>query len=146
VVGFLLPNERLLSPIRQFYEAKQNKLPTVTIWGTGKPKREFLHVDDLADACIFLMKNYNGRDTINIGTGKDVSIRQLALEVKKITGYGGKLVFDTTKPDGTPRKLLNVKKLHTLGWKHKIDLTPGIKKTYRAFLEEMSDGNIRGFL
>jgi GDP-L-fucose synthase len=141
-----LQNSHVLpAMLRKFYEAKEKKLPSVTIWGTGKPKREFLHVDDLAEACVFLMKNYNERGTINIGTGVDVSIKNLALEVKKVTGYTGKLVFDTTKPDGTPRKLLNVKKLHTLGWKHKIDLSTGIKKTYKAFLEELKTGTIRGY-
>lgn len=141
-----LKNSHVLpAMIRKFYEAKQNKAPTVTIWGTGKPKREFLHVDDLAEACVFLMKEYNDREFVNIGTGVDVSIKQLALEVKKVSGYEGKLIFDTTKPDGTPRKLLNVKKLHSLGWKHTIDLDTGIKKTYKSFLEEVKTKKIRGY-
>ncbi len=141
-----LKNSHVLpAMMRKFYEAKQNKAPNVTIWGTGKPKREFLHVDDLAEACVFLMKEYNNREFVNIGTGVDVSIKQLALEVKKVSGYEGKLIFDTTKPDGTPRKLLNVKKLHSLGWKHKIDLDSGIKKTYKSFLEEVKTKKIRGY-
>ena len=139
-----LQNSHVLpAMLRKFHEAKINKTPAVTIWGTGKPKREFLHVDDLAEACVFLMKNYNERSTLNIGTGVDVSIKNLALEVKKVVGYEGKLIFDTTKPDGTPRKLLNVKKVHALGWKHTIDLPLGIKKTYKAFLEELTTGKLR---
>ena len=139
-----LQNSHVLpAMLRKFHEAKINKTPAVTIWGTGKPKREFLHVDDLAEACVFLMKNYNERSTLNIGTGVDVSIKNLALEVKKVVGYEGKLIFDTTKPDGTPRKLLNVKKVHALGWKHTIDLPLGIKKTYKAFLEELTAGKLR---
>jgi GDP-L-fucose synthase len=141
-----LKNSHVLpAMIRKFYEAKMNNLPTVTIWGTGKPKREFLHVDDLAEACVFLMKNYNDRGTINIGTGVDVSIKNLAQEVKKVVGYEGKLIFDTTKPDGTPRKLLNVKKIHDLGWKHKINLDAGVKKTYKSFLDELKSKTIRGY-
>ena len=139
-----LQNSHVLpAMLRKFHEAKINKTPAVTIWGTGKPKREFLYVDDLAEACVFLMKNYNERSTLNIGTGVDVSIKNLALEVKKVVGYEGKLIFDTTKPDGTPRKLLNVKKVHALGWKHTIDLPLGIKKTYKAFLEELTTGKLR---
>ena len=139
-----LQNSHVLpAMLRKFHEAKINKTPAVTIWGTGKPKREFLHVNDLAEACVFLMKNYNERSTLNIGTGVDVSIKNLALEVKKVVGYEGKLIFDTTKPDGTPRKLLNVKKVHALGWKHTIDLPLGIKKTYKAFLEELTTGKLR---
>ena len=139
-----LQNSHVLpAMLRKFHEAKINKTPAVTIWGTGKPKREFLHVNDLAEACVFLMKNYNERSTLNIGTGVDVSIKNLALEVKKVVGYEGKLIFDTTKPDGTPRKLLNVKKVHALGWKHTIDLPLGIKKTYKAFLEELTAGKLR---
>jgi GDP-L-fucose synthase len=129
--------------LRKFHEAKQAQSPSVTVWGTGKPKREFLHVDDLADACVFLMKNYNDSETVNIGTGTDISIKALATEIKKVTGFTGKIIFDTTKPDGTPRKLLNVKKLHKLGWKHAIDFKTGIKKTYNSFLEELSNNTIR---
>lgn len=141
-----LQNSHVLpAMIRKFHEAKLNKEPTVTIWGTGTPKREFLHVDDLAEACIFLMKNYNERDTLNIGTGIDISIKKLAEEVKAITGYSGKIIFDKTKPDGTPRKLLNVNKIHKIGWKHKIDLSKGIKMTYKSFLDGLKNKTIRGF-
>lgn len=117
--------------LRKFHAAKIDNLPNVTIWGSGSPLREFLHVDDLADACYFLMQNYNEAELVNIGTGTDISIKDLALLIKKISGYEGKLEFDATKPDGTPRKLMDVTKLHNLGWKHKISLEEGIKMVYR---------------
>ena len=140
-----LQNSHVLpAMLRKFHEAKINKQPNVIIWGTGKPKREFLHVDDLAEACLFLMKNYNERETLNIGTGVDVSIKKLAEEVKAVTKYQGKIIYYKTKPDGTPRKLLNVKRIHKLGWKHKIELNEGIKKTYKSYLEEMKNKTIRG--
>lgn len=120
--------------IRRFHEAKVNNAETVTIWGTGKPYREFLYVDDLADACVFLMNNYSGNETVNIGTGKEVTIKELALLVKDIVGFKGELVFDETKPDGTPRKLLDVTKLNRLGWHYKTELVDGIAKTYDDFL------------
>ena len=114
-----LKNSHVLPALlRKFHTAKINNLPQVEIWGTGSPKREFLHVDDLADACFYLMQNYNQPDLVNIGTGEDISIKDLALLIKDITGYEGELTFDTSKPDGTPRKLLDVSKLHGLGWKH----------------------------
>ncbi len=121
--------------IRKFHEAKMNKAKEVIMWGTGKPKREFLFVDDLADACVFLMNKYNESEFVNIGTGIDVSIRQLAEMMKKTIGFEGKIVWDKTKPDGTPQKLLNVTKLHNLGWKHKSEFDEGVKNTYRWFLE-----------
>lgn len=134
--NFDLANSHVLPALlRKFIEAKQNDMPNVTIWGTGSPKREFLFVDDLAEACLFLMLNYDGESTINVGTGVDVSIKELAEMVKEITQYEGELVFDTTKPDGTPRKLLDVSKINTLGWKHKIDLKEGVEKTY-SWLKE----------
>jgi len=120
--------------IHKFHKAKKDRLPAVEIWGTGSPKREFLHVDDLADACLFLMKNYSGNNFLNIGVGEDISIKDLALLIKKIVGYQGKLSFDTSKPDGTPRKLLDVGRLHRLGWKATIGLEEGIAQTYRWFL------------
>lgn len=120
--------------IRRFHEAKVNGADTVTIWGTGKPYREFLYVDDLADACVFLMNNYSGNETVNIGTGKEVTIKKLALLVKDIIGFNGELVFDETKPDGTPRKLLDVSKLNALGWHYTTELADGIAKTYDDFL------------
>jgi len=113
--------------IRKFHEAKVKNSETVEIWGTGSPMREFLHVDDLADACLFLMNNYSGDQHVNVGTGEDVTIKQLAELVMELVGYTGQLVFNTDKPDGTPRKLLDVSKLHQLGWKHKIDLRDGIQ-------------------
>lgn len=116
--------------LRKFHTAKILNKKYVTVWGTGKPKREFLHVDDLADACLFLMLNYNEKELINIGTGKDISIKELAEMIKEITGYNGEIKFDSSKPDGTPRKLLDVSKIHKLGWKHKIKLKDGIKKVY----------------
>ncbi len=119
--------------IRRFHEAKENNQKEVVIWGTGKPKREFLYVDDLADACIFLMNNYQDNEIVNIGTGEDLSIKELAEKIKDITGFQGEIIHDTAKPDGTPRKLLDVSKLHNLGWQHKTDLKEGIKKTYNRF-------------
>lgn len=120
--------------IRRFHEAKLNNAEFVEIWGTGSPLREFMFSDDLADACFFLMQNYNESDFINIGTGHDISIKDLALLVKRIIGYEGELRFDTSKPDGTPRKLMDVSKLHALGWKHSIELAEGIELAYENFL------------
>ena len=124
--------------IRKFHEAKIRSNPSVTIWGTGTPKREFLHVDDLADACIFLMNHYDESDIINIGCGKDISIAELALLVKDIAGYTGNIEYDTQKPDGTPLKLLDVGKLRRLGWKPKISLREGIKRTYEWYCRSAS--------
>ena len=116
--------------IRKFHEAKQNGDPAVTIWGTGTPKREFLHADDLASACVYLMENYNEEGLVNIGTGEDVTITELAMLIKEIVGYEGALVYDHTKPDGTPRKLMDVSKLSQLGWKYSINLKEGLKRVY----------------
>lgn len=121
--------------IRRFHEAKVNGTPTVTIWGTGSPKREFLFADDLAEACYYLMQNYNEPNLINIGTGHDLSIKDLAELVKKTIGYEGTIDFDTTKPDGTPRKLMDVSKLHSWGWKHKVELEEGLALAYKDFLK-----------
>jgi GDP-L-fucose synthase len=120
--------------IRKFHEAKLANAPQVVVWGTGKPRREFLHVDDLADACVFLARTYEGPGIVNIGVGEDVSIGELAKLIAGIVGYAGELVFDTTKPDGTPRKLVDVTKLHALGWRARISLEQGIASTYRSFL------------
>ena len=126
-----LKNSHVLPALlRKFHTAKVENTPSVEIWGSGSPKREFLHVNDLAEACVFLLEDYEGTDWLNIGTGTDVSIKDLALLVKKVVGYDGELKFDPSKPDGTPRKLMNVDKIHALGWKHKIDLEDGIKKVY----------------
>lgn len=129
--------------IKKFHEAKESNSPTVTIWGTGAPMREFLHVDDMADASVFLMQNYNEEKHINVGTGEDVTIRELAETIQKIVGYEGGLIFDTSKPDGTPRKLLDVTKIRNLGWKHSINLEEGLSKTYKHFLEELSSNTLR---
>lgn len=117
--------------LRKFHEAKRDHAPSVTLWGTGTPRREFLHVDDLADACYFLMQHYDEPGFINIGTGEDLAILELAQLVKKIVGYTGTIEHDLSKPDGTPRKLMDVSKLHTKGWKAKIDLETGIKQVYQ---------------
>jgi GDP-L-fucose synthase len=123
--------------IRKFHTAKKENLPSVEIWGTGSPMREFLHADDLADACFYLMQNYNEAGLVNIGVGHDISIKDLALLVKKIVGFGGELKFDTSKPDGTPRKLMDVGKLHSFGWKDKIDLEEGISEVYKEVKDKL---------
>ena len=121
--------------IRKFHEAKDSNAKEVVVWGTGTPKREFLYADDLAEACTFLMKNYDGKGLINIGTGQDLSIADLARTVQRIVAFEGELVFDTTKPDGTPRKLMDVQRLHDLGWRHTIELEDGIRMAYKDFLK-----------
>lgn len=120
--------------IRKFHEAKINNQPSVVMWGTGEPRREFLHADDLADACYFLMQHFNEEGFVNIGTGEDVTINELALLVKDIVGYEGNIEHDLSKPDGTPRKLMDVSKLHALGWKARIGLREGIEKVYKEFI------------
>ena len=119
--------------IRKFHEAKIRGEQSVTIWGSGTPRREFLHVNDLADACFFLMRQYNEPGLINVGIGEDITINELALLVKEIVGYNGVIMHDTTKPDGTPRKLMDVSRLHAMGWKAKIGLREGIEDVYREF-------------
>lgn len=121
--------------IRRFHEAKVNNLEEVTCWGTGTPLREFLYVDDLANACVYLMNNYVGNETVNVGTGVEISIKNLTELVASIVGFTGKINWDESKPDGTPRKLLDVSKLSKLGWKHSIELEEGIKLAYKDFLE-----------
>src|SRR5439155_16448297 len=128
--------------MRKFHDAKIAGARDVTIWGTGTPRREFLHVDDLADACVFLMDRYDGTGHINVGTGEDLSIRELAETVREIVHPGAGLVFDTSKPDGTPRKLLDVSRLHALGWRHMIALREGIASTYQWFMAH--HGQLRG--
>ena len=120
--------------IRRFHEAKLNGLQEVTCWGDGTPLREFMFVEDMADACVFLMNNYEGNETVNIGTGKELTIKELTELVAKVIGYKGKINWDTSKPNGTPRKLLDVSKLHSLGWTHKVELEDGIKISYNDFL------------
>jgi GDP-L-fucose synthase len=119
--------------IRKFHEAKINHQPTVTLWGTGKPRREFLHADDLANACLFLMQRYDEPGFVNIGVGEDLEIKELALMIQKIVGYEGEIVHDLSKPDGTPRKLMDVSKLHNLGWKAAISLEEGLRSLYAEF-------------
>lgn len=129
--------------IRRFHEAKLHDAPAVTVWGTGTPRREFLHVDDLARACLFVLENFDEPEPINVGVGRDVSIRELAELVAEIVGYQGALEFDTTKPDGTPRKLLDIGKLHRLGWRAQIDLRDGLADTYDWYREQLGSGGFR---
>jgi GDP-L-fucose synthase len=119
--------------IRKFHDALEKDLPAVEMWGTGKPMREFLHSDDMAEACLFLMQKYDGQKHVNIGTGVDLSIKDLALLIKKIVGYKGEITHDLSKPDGTPRKLMDVSFIHSLGWHHKIELDEGIRSVYDEF-------------
>jgi GDP-L-fucose synthase len=142
--NFDLANSHVLPALmRKFHEAKISNAPTVTIWGTGTPLREFLYVDDLADALLFLMQHYdNNPQFINVGTGREVSIKELALTIKSVVGFDGDLVFDTSKPDGTPRKLMDVSRLNDLGWQAQTDLKSGIEKTYAWFMG--SYDSIRG--
>ncbi|MEO7144355.1 MAG: GDP-L-fucose synthase [Bryobacteraceae bacterium] len=130
--------------LRKFHDARANGAPEVVVWGTGAPRREFLHVDDLAAAAVFLMQNYDSDGIVNVGAGKDITIRELAEMVREITGYAGRLAFDATKPDGTPRKLLDVSRLTSLGWSARIPLPAGIRETYRWYVEQgaaKDDGN-----
>ena len=122
--------------IRKFHEAKKNGAPSVTLWGSGKPRREFLHADDLADACFFLMQNYNEAGLVNVGVGEDLEVGELALLIKKIVGYEGAIEHDLSKPDGTPRKLMDVSKLHGFGWKASIGLEEGLRRVYEDFKKE----------
>ncbi|HBI89204.1 MULTISPECIES: GDP-L-fucose synthase [Sphingobacterium] len=127
--------------IRRFHEAKINQLPEVMIWGTGTPLREFLFSDDLADACVFLMNNYDEKQFVNIGIGEDLSIKELAELIKDVIGYQGTISFDSSKPDGTPRKLMDVSKLHALGWKHRVNLREGIQLAYADFLKKEANAS-----
>jgi GDP-L-fucose synthase len=132
------PKHVLPALIRKFHDAKEQGLPEVETWGTGSPKREFLHVDDLAAACLFILCNWDQDEHINVGTGQDLSIRELAELVGEVVHPSAKLAFDTSKPDGRPRKLLDVSKLHGLGWHHGIDLKAGVRSTYDRFLSSRS--------
>ncbi|WP_310587744.1 GDP-L-fucose synthase family protein [Dyadobacter fanqingshengii] len=123
--------------IRKFHEAKEENKPFVELWGTGSPLREFLHADDLADACYFLMQNYDEPGFLNVGVGADVSIKTLAEMIQRVTEYSGEIHWNTDKPDGTPRKLMDVSKLHALGWKHRVELEDGIAVTYQDFLQKI---------
>jgi GDP-L-fucose synthase len=130
--------------IRRFHEAKIAGTPEVVVWGTGTPRREFLFVDDLADACVFVLKNYSDEDIINIGTGKDVTISEFARIVAATVGYHGEIVFDTTRPDGAPRKLLDMSKLHALGWHHKTELRQALALTYQQFAQQFTERSQTG--
>jgi len=137
--NFDLTNSHVLpAMIRKFHEAKIKRKKEVVLWGTGKVFREFLYVDDMAQACVFLMNHYDGPEIINIGSGKDLTIKELAKKIKKIVGFKGRIIWDKSRPDGTPKKLLDVSKLNGLGWKSKISLEEGIKKEYQWFLENYS--------
>ncbi len=130
--------------IRKFHEAKMSGAPTVELWGTGAPLREFLYVDDMADACVYLMEHYSGEQHVNIGTGKELTIRELAALVKETVGYEGEIVWNSDMPDGTPRKLTDVSKLHGLGWKHKVELEDGVKLGYDWFRENAGSARMGG--
>ena len=128
--------------IRKFHDAKINNAPTVELWGTGTPLREFLYVDDMADACVFLLEHYDGEQHVNIGTGKEVTIRELADTVQRVVGYQGEIVWNRDMPDGTPRKLTDVTKLHSLGWTHKVELEEGVQLAYDWFKENVNDARL----
>jgi GDP-L-fucose synthase len=142
--NYHLQNSHVLPAlIRKFHEAKEAGRNEVTAWGTGTPRREFLHVDDLADACAFLLNASAPPDWLNVGTGTDVTIRELTELVAQVVGFTGRIAWDTSKPDGTPRKLMDVSKLAALGWKAKIGLHEGIERTYRSYLSELAAGTLR---
>lgn len=136
--NFHLENAHILPALmRRFHEAKINNSPTVAVWGTGTPRREFLHVDDLAAASLFLMENYDGEEIVNVGVGQDITVAELAAFLKEVVGYHGELVYDSSKPDGTPKKLLDVSRIHSLGWHAQIPLKEGIREVYSWFLEHI---------
>ena len=138
-----LSNSHVLpAMIRKFHEAKINNAPSVELWGTGSPLREFLYSDDMADACVFLLENYSGERHVNIGTGKEVTIKQLAELVKETVGFNGDIVWNSDMPDGTPRKLADVSKLHSLGWTHKVELEEGVKLAYDWFKDNVEDARL----
>ncbi len=139
----LITSHVIPAMIRKFDDAKNTKTKELILWGSGKPKREFLYADDLAEACVFLMNRYDGNEIINIGTGKDITIRSLAEMIKRIVGFEGKIIWDRTKPDGTPRKLLDVKKINKLGWEARTDIENGIKKIYLQYKNNFRDKNER---
>ena len=128
--------------IRKFHDAKQNQVPSVELWGTGTPLREFLYVDDMADACVFLLEHYSGEQHVNIGTGKEVTIKELAEIVKHVVGYTGEIVWNNDMPDGTPRKLTDVTKLHNLGWTHQVELEEGVQLAYDWFKENVQNARL----
>ncbi len=140
--NFAQENSHVLPALmRRFHEAKLSDAPSVTVWGSGRPLREFLNVDDLADACLYLMDHYDGDEFFNVGYGKEVTILELAELIKKVTGYAGEIVFDASKPDGTPRKLTDISRIKALGWEPRIDLETGLRKTYEWFCEHYETGD-----
>lgn len=130
--------------LRKFHEAKISGSSEVTVWGSGTPRREFMHVDDMAEACWYMLGQEAGGELINVGTGKDIEIREFANLIAKIVGFDGDIVFDTSKPDGTPRKVLDVSKIHSFGWKHRIDLENGMEETYAWYKSALERGEVRG--
>ncbi|MGK7344553.1 MAG: GDP-L-fucose synthase family protein [Candidatus Nitrospinota bacterium M3_3B_026] len=142
--NFDLANSHVLPALlRKTHEAKQAGDPHVVVWGSGSPRREFMFVDDMAEACVFLMENYSGPEIINIGVGRDVTIRELAETIKEVTGFDGGIKFDTSKPDGTPRKLMDVSRLDALGWRAPTDLRTGIARTYEWYVSALEEGTVR---
>ena len=130
--------------VRKFHEAREKGAPEVVVWGSGKPRREFLHVDDLADASLFLMQNYDAEDFVNVGVGEDVSISELAALIADVVGYRSRVVYDASKPDGTPRKLLDVSRMRALGWKARIGLREGLEETYAWYRGTLAKGEVKG--
>lgn len=130
--------------MRKFHEAKISGSSEVVVWGSGTPRREFMHVDDMADACWYMLEQKAGGELINVGTGNDIEIREFANLIAEIVGFNGEIVFDTSKPDGTPRKVLDVSKVHSFGWKHRIDLVDGMKNTYAWYKHALEKGEVRG--
>jgi GDP-L-fucose synthase len=131
--------------MRKFHEAKINNDLEVVVWGTGTPSREFMHVDDMARACWYMLDKNVGGELINIGTGEEITIAKLAILMAKIVGYKGRIVYDSTRPDGTPRKLLDVSKAHSFGWRHQIQLEDGLRQTYAWFVDALAKGEVRGY-
>jgi GDP-L-fucose synthase len=131
--------------IRKFHEAKVNKIEEVIVWGTGKPRREFMHVNDLAEACWFMLDQDAGGELINVGTGQDIEIRDFAQLIGEVVGYKGQIIFDNSKPDGTPQKLLDVSKIHAYGWQHRVSLEVGLRQTYDWFVRALENGEVRGY-
>jgi GDP-L-fucose synthase len=131
--------------MRKFHEAKINGADSVQVWGTGKARREFMHVDDMASACWYMVDQDTGGELFNVGTGEDVEIREFAQLMAQVVGFEGEIVYDTSKPDGTPRKLLDVSKIQARGWKHQVELEDGLKETYAWFVEALSKGEVRGY-
>ena len=142
--NFDLENSHVLpAMIRRFHEAKLAAAPSVTIWGTGTPRREFLHVDDMAEACVFLMQHYSDAMHVNVGVGEDLTILELAQLVARTVGYDGAILTDPSKPDGTPRKLMDVARIHALGWRARVGLADGVAQTYRWYLEQLQGAGVR---